>query len=257
MHLEVKVDYLFDGSLEGALTGVYQMFYAKAQVGQSRLLIEADYQPLIGRTICQVTTDADQADKVLKWILDTFGEMGFSKVTHAYLAEHPEYGTRLFEALKCAKRYGNNGLENLADQSVYALYDLYRKVVRASHLMLGLLRFMELENGVLYAPLDHEYALLPLMLTHFKNRLGNQVWVIHDVRRGMGAFYDGEDLFVNPLEKASVPKLSQVETAYQELWQSYFKHIAIDERKNPRQQRQMMPKKYWSYLVEKPMGGKR
>jgi probable DNA metabolism protein len=46
------------------------------------------------------------------------------------------------------------------------------------------------------------------------------------------------------------PISSDREMFYQALWKSYFKNIAIGERKNPRLQRQFIPRRYWKNLVE-------
>ena len=43
----------------------------------------------------------------------------------------------------------------------------------------------------------------------------------------------------------------EVEARYQHLWQTYFKHVTIAERKNLRHHIQQMPKRYWRYLTEK------
>ncbi|NTW94650.1 MAG: DUF4130 domain-containing protein, partial [Chlorobiaceae bacterium] len=37
----------------------------------------------------------------------------------------------------------------------------------------------------------------------------------------------------------------------QALWQTFFRTIAIPDRKNPRLQKSNMPMKYWKYLTEK------
>ena len=57
-------------------------------------------------------------------------------------------------------------------------------------------------------------------------------------------------LFENSKENQEV-HLDQEEKQFQELWKDYFKNIAIEERKNPRLQKQFMQKRYWKYLTEK------
>ncbi|ETI99568.1 MAG: hypothetical protein Q611_LSC00264G0001, partial [Leuconostoc sp. DORA_2] len=37
---------------------------------------------------------------------------------------------------------------------------------------------------------------------------------------------------------------------YSSLWKCYFKSTTIEERKNLRLQRQMMPKRYWKHIFE-------
>ena len=46
-------------------------------------------------------------------------------------------------------------------------------------------------------------------------------------------------------------RMDKDEKLYQALWKTYFKAIAIKERRNPRKQRQDMPVRYWKYLTEK------
>jgi hypothetical protein len=70
--------------------------------------------------------------------------------------------------------------------------------------------------------------------------------------------YNSEDGCVQqgdpPPEK---PELGEDEAAYQTLWQTYFRNIAVRERRNPPLQRQCMPTRHWKYLVEVPGGGQR
>lgn len=245
--------YLYDGSFEGAMTGVYKMFHDRVDEDGATLQTEAAEQMALFDTFEVVTTDFERAERVTKWMGETFEAEGIRRVATAYLSDAPDYGTRLFRALKaCHKMKRKDALMNLADPAVMALYDLYRKVVRAEHLMVGLLRFKELENGTFYAYFEPPYNLLPLLMPHFEQRLGDQTWVIHDGLRGQAAFYDGTHSFLNALEPMDDVAFSKQEAMFQELWQGYFKHIAIKERLNPKCQRNFMPKKYWKFLVEKP-----
>ena len=41
------------------------------------------------------------------------------------------------------------------------------------------------------------------------------------------------------------------EKHFQELWKTYFKSIAIQERLNPKLHRQNMPARFWDYMPEK------
>ncbi len=43
------------------------------------------------------------------------------------------------------------------------------------------------------------------------------------------------------------------EKLFQQLWRTYFKSVAIQERLNPRKQRNDMPVRYWKYLTEKQL----
>ena len=40
------------------------------------------------------------------------------------------------------------------------------------------------------------------------------------------------------------------EKEIQELWKTFYKTVAIKERKNERCRMNFMPKKYWKYIIE-------
>ena len=77
--------------------------------------------------------------------------------------------------------------------------------------------------------------------------------MIHDLRRGLAAAWDGQTL--HPV--VGVPDnidalLSRRETAFQGLWREYVQALAVPERRNPALQRRFMPRRYWKHLVERP-----
>ena len=44
--------------------------------------------------------------------------------------------------------------------------------------------------------------------------------------------------------------LAEDEATYRACWQTYTRHIALENRRNPRLQRQFMPRRYWRHLTE-------
>jgi len=91
-----------------------------------------------------------------------------------------------------------------------------------------------------------------ILAPHFKTRLPNDNWIIHDLSRGIGAVYDKEknDYILCGLENSSEIIHSEEENAFRKIWQRYWKEIAIPERKNPKCQLNFMPKRYWKHLTE-------
>ena len=245
------MDYLHDGSFEGVLTGIYQMFHNKARIEEDQLLQASTYQMTLWCSYQTVVSDRDQAYKVARSIMDTFGEDGFKVVLYSYLYEAADYGTLLFKFLKRAYKIGSNAVDCLSDEAIFNVYKLYRAVTRESHLMLGILRFAQLDKDIYYAQYEPTYDLTGILAPHFAERLKDQLWVIHDTKRGIGAFYDGQKWFLQPIDAYEQLKFSKEEAKYQELWKRYFDHIAIVERKNPKCQMNFMPKKYWKFLTEK------
>ncbi len=248
--------YTYDGTFEGALTGIYVMFYDKAAIETSQLVTKEHFQYQLLEETRDVPTDLEAAEKVTAWILKDFGPYMMKIIAYAYLKEDLDYGTKLFRYLKKARKIGHRAEESLGDPDISAMYKAYNRVARESHLLVGLLRFMELDNGIYYASFEPTHNCITLLIEHFKNRLADQTWVIHDTKRGIAVFFDQKETYIRHLEAMAFVNLSKREHQYQAYWQAYFAHIAIPERDNPRQQRQMMPKKYWKFLIEKPRAGR-
>jgi probable DNA metabolism protein len=243
--------YLFDGSFEGVLSAVYEMFYAKANPEKDQLCIRALYQYDLFDQVVECHTVSEYAGKVTASIIETFGEEAFRRIGYAYLSEDEQFGTKLFRALKKAYKFGGNGLENYSDEAIMTLYKCYNAVARESHRMIGFIRFAELEKGIYYSQFEPTYDLLALVVPHFVDRLSDQLWVLHDTKRRKAAFYNKTDVHFSDLDPVESLYYSSREEQYQKMWQAYFDHIAIDERKDKRRHMQMMPKKYWQFLTEK------
>ena len=99
-------------------------------------------------------------------------------------------------------------------------------------------------------------------LGHFKDRFADQRWLIYDIRRAYGYYYDlkevrqvtfGEDSREGHLVTGMLDEslMDGDEQLFQSLWKTYFKAICIKERLNPRKHKQDMPVRYWKYLTEK------
>jgi probable DNA metabolism protein len=104
---------------------------------------------------------------------------------------------------------------------------------------------------------------LPLTIHHFKDRFADQKWLIYDLKRQYGYYYNLTDVTEVTFECPEAHLLtgmldesvmSEDEKALQQLWKTYFKSTAIKERINPRLHKQHMPVRYWKYLTEKVNG---
>lgn len=243
--------YLYDGTFEGVLSGIYEMFHAKIKCEEGELVSQKSYQYGLLDQVTELKVDEEQAGRVVKSIIETFGEEAFRRIGYAYLSEDPQFGTKLFRCLKHAYKLGSQAMENYSDPYILEIYKCFNQVARESHRMVGFIRFVELERGIFYAEFEPTYDLLGLMVPHFKERLGDQLWVIHDTKRKKAAFYNKETVHFSELDPVEDLYLSSCEERYQLMWKAYYDHIAIEERKNPKLQSQMMPKKYWKFLTEK------
>ena len=95
--------------------------------------------------------------------------------------------------------------------------------------MHAFVRFEKLQDEVYFSKIEPDFNVLPLIVSHFKNRYRDQKWMIYDLKRQYGIFYDLSDIqFFEPaLEQTQQLKrteniLHEEEIQYQKLWQRYF-----------------------------------
>lgn len=240
--------WITDGTFEGCLTGVYEAFYARdgGEIWSEKHWVQDLLEPVV-----RIETDGIKASKVASAIDQQLGTACFKEVLYCFFSESPQAETIILHFLQHAFKKGAVVLNHESHPAVAPLLMYSRKTSREAHKFLGLLRFMELESGLFYAPFEPTQYLLPLMASHFSKRISDRPWVIHDLSRQAAAFFDTHIWHIATLDSIHNLKFHSREASYQAYWQVYFKSIAIASRSNPRLQSQFMPKKYWKYLVEK------
>ena len=241
--------YLYDNTFEGLLTAIYEGWYNPRKPDRIELP-DHRQEGLLDETLW-IETDTVKAGKVSEAILNRLSQEALEHVLYAWLSEDPGAGTVIYVFLRHAFKAGALCIGNEAHPAVNPLLRLSRSVTRESHRLLGLVRFMELENGIYYSRFEPYYNVLTILASHFVERLGDQAWVLHDSRRNIAAFYNKESWHMAEVPPPKDLQLHEDEKEMQACWQEYFRRIAIKERLNPKLQQQFMPKKYWRYLVEK------
>lgn len=240
-------NYIYDGSFDGLLTALYHCF--KTDKKPTHIDYRDREFSFVEENI-YVQTDSILAEKVYNGIKESISKEGLRAVFYTFLSENEDSGMIIYRFLRKGFKLGSGILDYSADPDVSALLGLRLKVSREVHFLLGLLRFKELKQGVYYAQVKPDHNTIGLVAPHFADRMNDQYWVIHDVSRGLGVFYNKEGWIIKNIDGDMNIEFSDVEKKYQELWKTYFNHIAIENRLNPKLQRQNMPKKYWDFLIE-------
>lgn len=238
--------YVYDGSFYGVMTCVYDAHKEKMP---DAIYCESEFQQTIIDTYHIIKTDQKKAIQVMKGIRENYNEKILNDIYIVQLANDYERGNVIHEYLKVLFKTSLQKMDDYSNSSIRAFEKLRKKVLREKHLFLGIVRFKELENGIYYSKINPTHDILSIISEHFAKRLSNQMWVIYDEKRKKASFYNKDSWHINALEENELA-LSTQEKNVQKLWRMYFDKIAIKERKNLRQQSQMLPKKYWKNLIE-------
>ena len=252
--------YVFDGTMNGLLTAVFDAFALHEQPQQ--LLMKGDALPLFCDHTYQVTTDGEKACRVWVGLEKRLPREAMKLISVSWLSELRELNQPLFLYICKVFRQGNIA-RNFSDVDVLAVTNIARRVLHEQLRMKQFIRFQKAKDGTYLTVVSPDHNVLPLITDHFQDRFNDQPWLIYDARRHYGYYYDGgtvirvtfEDEAAVPFDlsngKMDAEVLSSDDALFQDLWRTYFKAICIKERMNPKKQLSDMPRRYWKYMTEK------
>ncbi len=252
------VTLLYDGTWNGLLTAVFEIYERKL----SNVLVEAqqEHQPSMFRSALTVYTDKTKAQRVWTGLKKHLpAETAFQLYT-CFLSEIADIGQTICSYMQLVFERKASPEGDYANAAVLRIAQINKMVHREKHRMEAFIRFQLTQDGLFYAGIEPDFNVIPLLLKHFKNRYADQRWLIYDIKRQYGIYYDlhtVEEIEINLSKKFSVETHAEIfhadETLYQTLWKDYFKHVNITERKNTKLHVQHVPKRYWKHLTEKHM----
>ncbi len=247
----------YDGTFEGFLTVVFECYRRKLEPyniirvsgSQEVLFTESEY----------IDTQHGKAGRVWQGVQKRLSRRSLQLPYRAFLSESPEvemnlfrFFRRLFDSEACVEN-------DFSDPSVLSLRKLDKKVSFEAMRMLQFVRFQKTKDNIFFAVIEPQFDVIPLIISHFKSRFADQQWLIYDLKRDYGIFYNLKEVEevtlstkqFNPINGKVAPDiLQEQEEEYKTLWRDYFNHINIKERKNLKVQRQHMPRRYWKFLPE-------
>lgn len=241
--------YAYDGTFEGFLTSIHEAYYRRENP-EDIVPYERIENNFLAKNI-YIKTDNEKFAKVYSAIDKKISHEVLRRIYYCYLSEMPKSGRKILEYIRAGFKIGPSVDEHLANDIIREIDNIYKKVTRERHIMLGLLRFKEIEKGILYATIEPDHNIISLIAPHFARRMRNENWVIHDVKRNIGVLYDGNEWIIRDINIKDSFIIKEDEEEYQNLWKTYFSSISIEGKTNPKLQKRNMPKRYWKHLVEK------
>lgn len=246
----------YDRSFDGLLSALFDAYSLRAFPDD--LIGRDEPEPLFTQRVHEVVTDESHAVRVWRGLERRLTAHARSMLVYAWHGEQEKADLLM---LRCLRRIFDEGGATLADHSDPDMKALHRLALKVSHEREHLKQFVRLQkaaDGTYFAAVTPEHNALPLALGYFTDRFADQRWLLYDRRRDFGFYYDGQSARRVTLEddrgmiadKLADEWLAEDERRFQLLWKNYFQALAIPQRINPRQQRRMMPRRYWKHLTE-------
>ena len=247
--------FIYDGTWAGFLSTIFEVF--ERRVRPVNITTSKRYLPDVFAGPLQVTTDEVKATRVLAGISKRISVQSVKKLYACFLSELPDIENTLYAYIRLVFDNKESPEKAYADPYVLKVSQVDKMVHREKHRMEAFVRFQLTSDNLYYAAVEPDFNVLPLIAKHFRRRYADQLWLIYDLRRDYGIYYDLEQVeevilsFGDPAAEPSLPIFHEDESLYQALWKDYFKHVNIRERKNNKLHLQHVPKRYWKNLTEK------
>lgn len=248
---------VYDASFDGLLTCVFTVYELK--LDKVNICPQHQHQEQLFGAILEITTDKEKADRVWKKIKEKTKGIEAYKLYAAFLSELPQIENHLLTAMQYIINSKKQVGSDYSHSSILEISKIAKSVGREKHRMEAFVRFKLTKDGIYFANIEPDFNVLPLISKHFKNRYADQQWIIYDIKRKYGLYYDLNKVEIIHLDfaknfdftKTSSDVFAVEELEFQQLWKDYFKSTNIESRKNTRLHVQHVPKKYWKYLSEK------
>ena len=237
---------LYDGSFEGFLSLVYEVYYEKLCVDA---IVKELPKTLLFERFHEVFTDETNARKVLEAITKHFTKDQQRTICNIFLCDNREHEMSLLEYIRIGFKNPKE-LHNITNANLFYIQNLEKELLSLVHKMYGFTRFEELEDGTLYAKIETKFNIVPFLGDHFAKRLGNIPFIIHDVKRSL-AFIKNDDIReIRSIASFDAPTYSDDEEKFKALWKTFFKSAAVESRYNPKLQKNWVPLLYRTYMSE-------
>lgn len=250
--------FLYDNTFEGFLSAVFECYLRKIE--PENICSEAHHQEILFALKEKILTDTAHADRLWKGLQKKLTTETSQLPYSAFLSGEIGIEMALYRFIRLAFASPVPVAGNYGDPDVLLVRKAAQRVMKEAMRMIEFIRFQRTRDDIYFAPISPAYDVLPFILKQFKNRFADQFWLIYDLRRDYGFFYNRQTIeeviltekSFNAFNGTLTPGLLQEdEVKYKRMWNDYCQSTTIRERLNLKLQKQHMPKRYWKFLPEK------
>ncbi len=256
--METRRIYLCDNSIDGIFTAIYIAW--SSRLGHSKVKIEEKSEgskfsniELFAEYVA-VDTDMELANKVARSIRQKISQEAYEMSCRVALSDYSGKADLIYRFLILGFAVGSSIVEHLSNEVVNMMFKVNKNVSNEAHHLLGFVRFSEQENGLLTSIIHPKNNVLSLIAPHFADRLPGERFLIYDGNRKLAALHVPNTPWiiaeVPEIDQDRIREVSEYEDRYKDMWITFFDHIAIKERVNPKLQRNNLPMRFRDDMTE-------
>ncbi|MTI21909.1 DNA metabolism protein [Fulvivirga sp. RKSG066] len=248
---------LYDGSFDGLMSVVFDCYEQK--MVPTAIIKMHKYQPEMFDQVQTVETNAEKTKRVIDGLHKKMTSNAFNQLFKAFHSEFDDIELTIFNYIRLVISTKGYIGTDYRQEPILRIKQVVKMMNREIHRMHAFVRFQLTVDGIYAATVNPDFDVMPFIGEHFRKRYADQLWLIYDVQRDYGIYYDMQKLQTIHIEnpewtankKIKDSLLADKEKSFQNMWQQYFSSTSIAERKNMKLHLQHVPKRYWKYLPEK------
>ena len=245
----VRAVYLYDGSFEGFLSAVFEAWHVNTECF-GNIKAEQNRMPAFYDRNIRVETDPDKSGRVRKWLREKLSRDTEERIYEYFLSDDSDRERRIYFYLRACHRLGRWVDSYLIDPAVAEFLKAEKRFRSEYHRMCGFTRFKLLEENVLFSEIVTDYNQLAGLGSFFLDRMPGQRFIIYDSRRSKAVLSNGMQLAM--FDHFRVDSINERTDGdhFENLWKGYLKALTIEERRNYKLQRRLLPLKYRKCMTE-------
>ena len=248
--------YICRDNVTGLFSAVYDAWMECRTTGNAEIVFRGSIEQKLFCEYVESEESEEKAAAVQRLIQKYLGETAYKMLYFAALSNDKEKGNAIWGTMLAAREMKDSKkvMENLTNPSVEKAFSLYRQVGNESHFFKEILRFRELESGILFARIAPKSQVLTTLAPHFDNRLPLENWMIYDETHQSFIIHEAKKHWVyvmgTTVDFGKLERLSEDELEIERLWKGFFESISIKERENSQLQKSHFPIWYRKHVVE-------
>lgn len=252
----MKKVYICNDDITGIFSAIYDAWKTKLREDQLGIALKGAIDQEMFCEYIEVEESRKKAIAVENLIKKYLGSYAYWNIYHAVLSNDREKGNAILGAMLESRQIPDSRriMEHLSHPKVNKVFELSRKVSNEAHYYQEIVRFAELKNGVLFAEIEPRNQILSCLGDHFTNRFPLENWMIYDKVHRMFLVHEKSKRWIlaqdEDLNVDAIKWFSATEALYVKLWKGFFESISIKERESYERQRQHLPLRYRTHVIE-------
>ena len=178
----------YDKTFEGLMSAVFDAYHLR--MVPDRVVGVREPEPMFTERVHEVETSYAKSDRVWAGVRRKIPRNVCNMITHVWLSEEEDSDELIFRYLRKVFDSKELVVANFTDDDVLAMQKLAQKVSWEASRIRQFARFQKADDETYFAPIAPVYNALPLSLGYFRDRFADQKWIVYDVKRNYGYYYD-------------------------------------------------------------------